>query len=218
MEQIPDCGSGVNGASDTSVAEDGCRSWNTGDYTIQFRRMIVEVAGNLITVDLPLTQAINGAVGAGFVNGGARVCAFCQIKRPTFTFHAVSLTNAGILQTNLPIQTASSMWVCETLPSSLSTVMGSKTRHMLGMLVRAPAAHPFSFPFLSAHSARSDDPVACVPCAVTFDEIKDGFAENLLCQQFGCESTHAATQYSCLMLRWVAAQTCALASCAMVYT
>ena len=134
MEQIPDCGTAVNGASSTSVPLDGCRSWGTEDYTVQFRRMIRAVAGNLITVDLPLTQAINGAVGAGFVNGGASVCAFCQ-NLLHFVFGHCGMTSAGVLQINLPIQTASSMWACGTLRFSLSTVVASKTRHMLGMLV-----------------------------------------------------------------------------------
>ena len=129
MELIPDCGTAVNGGSTSSVALNGCRSWATGDYTIQFNRMIMEVAGNTITVDLPLTQAINGATGAGFANGGASVYKFADPDR---------VRNVGVREIT----------------------------------------------FVSEFSEGEEDETHAWN-AVTFDEIKDGFAENLLCQQFG---------------------------------
>eukprot|EP01052_Picozoa_sp_SAG31_P037750 SAG31_NODE_4923_length_2861_cov_1.583997_1_plen_255_part_10 len=61
MNNIPDC-------------SESCSSWNAADYVFRFFRVITEIQGNIITVDLPLTAAIdtryNTAVVYGYTNPG----------------------------------------------------------------------------------------------------------------------------------------------------
>ena len=44
-----------------------CNSWTAPEYTLKFYREITAIAGNVITIDLPLTQAITSEYGGGSI-------------------------------------------------------------------------------------------------------------------------------------------------------
>ena len=69
MDEIPTCDVG---------SSPSCRSWESDDYIIQFRRVISAVDGNSITVDLPLTQAIRPGLWTGSVY--KYICPGCIAK------------------------------------------------------------------------------------------------------------------------------------------
>ena len=52
----------------------GCSSWDPAGYTIKFFRVVTAVYGDVITVDLPLTQAIRAAFGGGAAALGRGIC------------------------------------------------------------------------------------------------------------------------------------------------
>jgi hypothetical protein len=65
MDAIPTCDDPAS----------GCSSWDPAGYTIKFFRVVTAVDGDVITVDLPLTQAIRAAFGGGAIYHYA--CAGC---------------------------------------------------------------------------------------------------------------------------------------------